>query len=173
MDNMAPPMAISSTSPNDMRPARKLLCAGVLCSLALFVSQQIARAQFQITIQDGPSPINYGTTTNLNTASFTVSANASLLVVFYATRATSGGSDPGSPASLSWNGHALTRAVTANNTVATWNDNAIYYLTNPPAGTGGITATLATNVAQNWWMAYTLSNVNTSIAPLTGNAGIA
>src|SRR5579862_4589687 len=64
--------------------------AYIFGGLTLLVSPQIAQAQFQIGIQDGPSPINFGTTTNLNAASFTVSANASVLVVFYATRATSG-----------------------------------------------------------------------------------
>ena len=156
-----------------LNAAHRFSFSYILCGLIFLVSPQITQAQFQIGIQDGPSPINFGTTTNLNTATFTVSANASVLVVFYATRATSGGNDPGNPATLSWNGHTLTRAITATDGTATWDDNSIYYLVNPPAGTGGITGMLATNVAQNWWMAYTLSNVNTSIAPSTGAAGIA
>jgi len=136
-----------------------------------------APASAQIGIQDGPSPIEYTnatTTATFATNSFTVSSGASALVVFYGSRTqgTSPGTDPGTPATISWNGHAMTRAVTQSDTAATWDDNAIYYLMNPPAGTGKITGTIPTDENQVFWMAYTLTNatVFTSGSPLTGTA---
>ena len=42
----------------------------------------------------------------------------------------------------------------------TYDYNLIYYLTNPPPGSGAITATLASGVSQTWRMACTLKGVN-------------
>ncbi len=141
----------------------------LLCGLAALMVAAPARAQ--IATLDGPSPIEYGAA--LNTASFTVSSGATVLVVFYGSR-TQGDSpsaDAGTPA-LSWNGNALTKAVTQSSTASTWDDNSIYYLINPPAGTGTITeAANPTGVNQIWWMAYTLTGVDTTKGVLTGSVG--
>lgn len=124
-----------------------------------------------IAIQDAPSPIEYngGGGATINSASYTVSPGASVLVVFFSTR-NSGSANPGNPSAMQWNGNPLTLAVSANTTASTYDYNLIYYLTNPPAGSGPITGTLGTGVAQTFWMAYTLSGVTNSIAPLIGSA---
>ena len=144
----------------------------VLGGLALLLLA--APASAQIGILNGPSPIEYSSTgSNFNNATFTVSAGASALVVFYGSRTqgTSPTADPGTPATIAWNGHAMTRAVSLGSPAATWDDNAIYYLMNPPAGTGSITGQFATNaINQISWMAYTLTNVFTLGTPLTGSA---
>ena len=122
----------------------------------------------QIGYLDGPSPIYYGT--NLNTTPFTVSSGASVLVVMIGTRNQGNSTNPGNPTNVTWNGNSLTLAVAANTGINTYDYNLIYYLTNPPAGSGAVTATLGTGVSQTWWKAYTLTNVSTTNAPLTGIA---
>lgn len=135
----------------------------------------------QIAIQDGPSPIEYNTAAAnnpapLNSAPFTVTPGATTLVVMLGLRSQGAspapGSDPGAPATITWNGITLTKAVSKGSTASTWDDNAIYYLMNPPAATGSMSATLNTNYSQCWWMAYTLNGVNTSVAPLTTSANL-
>ncbi len=132
----------------------------------------LSTAQAQIGYLDAPSPINYSPT-NLNSSAFTVSQGASVLVFIYGgrTQGDSPGTDPGVPNNLAWNGHLLTKAISQGSTASTWDDNAIYYLVNPPPGSGSFTGTTPTGVNQNWWMAYTITNVNTAIAPLTGSVG--
>jgi hypothetical protein len=132
-----------------------------------------------IGILDGPSPIRFNSvaatgTAPLNSATFTVSPGASVLVVFLGTR-TQGASpappsDPGTPTTLTWNGNTLTRAVTKGTTSSTWDDNAIYYLYNPPAGSGSVSGTLIAQQSQCWWMAYTLTGVDTNATILTNTA---
>src|ERR1022692_525610 len=124
-----------------MNWTRTFSAALVLCGLAMLLSAVPARAAQIIAIQDGPSPIRYSAVAaTFNNSTFTVSSGASVLVVFYGSRTQGGtqpGSDPGTP-TISWNGHVMTKAVTQSTTVSTWDDNAIYYLMNPPAGTGSI-----------------------------------
>ncbi len=136
-------------------------------------------ARAVIAIQDGPSPIEFSSvaangTAALNSAPFSVSPGASVLVVFLGTR-TQGASpapasDPGLPTTLTWNGNTLARAVVKGTTSSTWDDNAIYYLMNPPAGSGSVSGTLISKQSQCWWMAYTLSGVDTNGIILTNTA---
>ena len=155
----------SQNPPSIMRRlGRKLAILAMSAGLFLALS-----ANAQIAIQDGPSSIEYsGTSNTINGASFTVSPGASVLVVMFSTRNQGNSSNPGNPSSLKWNGNTLTLAVAGNTTASTYDYNLIYYLVNPPAGSGPITGTLGTGVTQTSWMAYTLSGVNNSIAPLTG-----
>jgi hypothetical protein len=144
-----------------------------LAILSLGVGLALSPSAFaQIGYLNGPSPIEYSATAaTLNNATFTVSPGAKVLVVFYGSRtqATSPGSDPGTPTTMSWNGNALTRAVSQGSTASTYDDNAIYYLMNPPAGTGSMTSTtIPASENQIFWMAYTLTNVSTITPLLTG-----
>ena len=168
LQQQRPHGSINHKHPNPMRYIR-FIFATLASGLALALPP-CARAQ--IGYFDGPSPINYNAN-SLNAATFTVSPGAQVLVVLIGDRNQGGnGSDPGAPSSVTWNGHALTLAVAANTGVSTYDDNSIYYLVNPPAGTGSVSATWTMgSVPQTWWMAYTLTNVNTSVAPLTGQAG--
>ncbi|HSU54428.1 MAG TPA: immunoglobulin domain-containing protein, partial [Candidatus Dormibacteraeota bacterium] len=152
----------------------------VLAMLAVSAGLFIApSAKAAIAILDGPSPIRFNSvaatgTAPLNSASFTVSPGASVLVVFPGTR-TQGASpapasDPGTPTTLTWNGNTLKRAVTKGTTSSTWDDNAIFYLYNPPAGSGSVSGTLIAQQSQCWWMAYTLTGVDTNATILTNTA---
>ena len=142
----------------------KIFAALVICSMAVWACRGA-----QIAYLDGPSPIEYQATT-LNSASFTVSPGASALVVLIGTRNQGNSSNPGNPTNPKWNGNTLTLAVAGNTTASTYDYNMIYYLMNPPAGSGSVTATMGTGVSQTWWMAYTLTNVSTSTTVLTGSA---
>jgi hypothetical protein len=151
------------------------MIATLTMSAGLFLAPS---ARAVIGILDGPSPIRFNSvaatgTAPLNSTPFTVSPGASVLVVFLGTR-TQGASpappsDPGTPTTLTWNGNTLTRAVTRGSTASTWDDNAIYYLYNPPAGSGSVSGTLIAQESQCWWMAYTLTGVDTNATILTGS----
>ncbi|HEY3862974.1 MAG TPA: immunoglobulin domain-containing protein [Verrucomicrobiae bacterium] len=142
----------------------------VIATAAVLAFSPAVRAQ--IAYLDNPTAIEYNGASTLNGASVTVSPGASVLVVIYGSR-TQGDSpsaDPGVPASIQWNGNPMIKAVAQGDLGSTWDDNAIYYLINPPAGAGQLTGVLPSTVTQNWWMAYTLSGVNTNIGLLTGTA---
>jgi len=105
--------------------------------------------------------------------SFTVSSNATVLVVVWTDKSTASGSQP---APLVWrpggqSAQNLTQAVTANNGATAFRDNTIYYLYNPTPGAGTLTGTANVGVVNNgiWLVAYTLNGVNTNTAPLTGS----
>lgn len=153
-------------------PGMRRLATGfaILTLSAGFFLAPFARAT--IAIQDAPSAIEFngGGGATINNASYTVSSGASVLVVFFSTRSQGSSANPGNPTNMKWNGNALTLAVSANTTASTYDYNLIYYLTNPPAGSGTLTGTLGTGVSQTYWMAYTLSGVDITNAPLTGSA---
>jgi hypothetical protein len=105
--------------------------------------------------------------------SFTVSSNATVLVVVWTDKSTASGSQP---APLVWRptgqpAQNLMQAVTANNGATAFRDNTIYYLYNPTPGAGTITGTANVGVVANgtWLVAYTLNGVNTNAVPLTGS----
>jgi alpha-D-xyloside xylohydrolase len=130
----------------------------------------ISQARANIAIQNG-SPVtitHYNpNTTAINTASFTVTAEASVMVVILETRNTT--SPTSEPASLSWNGTNLTRDAQSGANNANYRSMAIYHLNNPPVGSGAITGTFATVASDYYVTVYTLSGVNTGIAPLVGS----
>ena len=143
----------------------------------LFLAASLALApcaRAQIGYLDSPSGIHFSAATTLDTSTFSVSPGAQVLVVLMAYRnGDSSQADPGNPSDVQWNGNALTLAAGTNDGYATWFYTHIYYLVNPPAGAGSVTATLGSTVAQTWWEAYTLTNVNVSLAPWTGSSGSA
>ena len=124
-------------------------------------------AHAQIGYLDGPS-FYYNATTH-NTTAFPVSSGASVLVVCIGYRSQGSALNPNNPSNVQWNGNALTLAVAGNTHASTYDYNLIYYLTNPPPGSGSVTCILSNIVSQTWWMAYTLTNVNVTNALLTGS----
>jgi hypothetical protein len=80
------------------------------------------------------------------------------------------------PASLTWNGKTLTRAIQQDLNNGTYRGSAIYYCFNPPVGTANVSVTV-TGANQTWISAFTLSGVDTNIPPeavvppLTGSDG--
>ena len=74
------------------------------------------------------------------------------------------------PATLTWNGQVLVRDVQSLANVVTVRCLAIYHLYNPNPGTANITGTMGASVSSCWLTAYTLSGVDTTVAPLTANA---
>ncbi len=119
-----------------------------------------------IAIQDGsPLTITHATGTAIS-KSFTVTAGAKVMVVILEER----GARLSEPATLTWNGQTLNRTVqTAYNTGVN-RSLAIYHLFNPNVGTANITGTMTGAASDTWLTAYSLTGVDTNIAPMTGSA---
>ncbi|HWD91754.1 MAG TPA: hypothetical protein VG938_05320 [Verrucomicrobiae bacterium] len=128
-----------------------------------------SNAPAQISVQDGGTNL-VTTGSSPISANITVTAGASVLVVNLFDRNNVG--TLASPASLTFNGQTLTRAVAVNNGASTWADSDIYYLFNPTPGTGTITATDASGgaVSAMTMQVFTLAGVNTAVPPITGVA---
>src|SRR3954471_24241987 len=115
----------SHLAPNRPKLVRRL--ASVLANLTMISGLFLApSARAAIAIQEAPLPIQYngGGGATINSASYTVSSGASVLVVFFSTR-NSGSANPGNPSNMQWNGHPLTLAVSANTTASTFDYNLI------------------------------------------------
>ena len=141
-------------------PRRPILVAH--CGLALFLLATTAQAQ--IAIQDGsPLVITPAASASINQP-FTVTAGASVMVVMLEDY----GSRLNEPSTLAWNGQTLTRDVQTAYNTGNQRSMAIYHLFNPVAGTANITGT-DSGVSETWVTAYTLSGVNTAIAPWVGS----
>jgi hypothetical protein len=152
----APHRDASRTLKTNCFPARRVLLP-ILAALALLSG----RAGAAIALQDGSTAITHAASAT-DSMSVTVTAGASVLVVIVEDH----GFYDAEPATLSWNGGTLTRAVQSDPNAPTYRGVAIYYLFNPPPGSA--TLSVAMPGADNIWMtAYTLSGVNTTIAPLT------
>ena len=77
------------------------------------------------------------------------------------------------PASLSWNGQTLARAVNTFDTASIYREASIYYLFNPTTDglSHNITGSLKpTTVTVNLLQAFTLSGIDTNVPPVTGAA---
>jgi predicted alpha-1,6-mannanase (GH76 family) len=144
--------------------ARRLILAAGFSFAILFLA---TTASAQIAVQNGsPLTITHATGTAIS-RSFTATAGASVMVVALEDR----GTNLPEPATMSWNGQTLTRDVQTaySSTSGTPRSLAIYHLFNPTAGTANITGTLGAGVTDTWLASYTLSGVNTNIAPITGS----
>jgi hypothetical protein len=125
-----------------------------------------------IALQDGSTSLMFGnfagsSVTNYSQP-FTVTPGATVLVVcFWDTGTTL--PDVG-PTDMFWNGQHLTQAVQRSTPSQHYRDCSIYYLYNPTPGTGNITFTLALAAIPYIMMPYTLSGVDTFVAPLTNSA---
>ena len=100
-------------------------------------------------------------------AAATVSSGAKVLVVMVVNKGAGGGD--AYPASLLWQGQTVLKAIGTNNTQGTWRDASIYYLWNPTAASGNITGTFLQSVNDYWVSIYTLTGVDSTVAPLTGS----
>jgi len=122
-----------------------------------------------IALQDPPIGITNSPLTSTSISrSFTVTAGANVLVVILLEKtATSTGI---TPATLTWNGLTLNRAVRTIDTAATYREAAVYYAYNPSAGTANITGTLTAAPVCTYLEAYTLSGADTNATPVTGSA---
>jgi hypothetical protein len=70
---------------------------------------------------------------------------------------------------MEWNGQPLIQAVQRATPYANYRECSIYYLYNPEPGTGNITFSLASATLSYMMMPYTLSGVDTFVAPLTNS----
>ncbi len=119
----------------------------------------------QVVVQDGsPLAITHATSTTINQP-FTVTAGANVMVVTLAER----GARLSEPATLSWNGQLLNRTVQTAYNNGNQRSLAIYYLFNPNPGIANITGTMTGAASDTWFTAYTLTGVNTAIAPMAGD----
>jgi hypothetical protein len=145
-----------------------LMVTFFFCGVALLLSPMSANAA--IGVLDGPvgvtnSPSNLNTT-NLSMP-FTVSSGASVLVVTLLDKMSTAGGV--APTTLSWNGQTLTRLVNTVDSASTYREASIYYLFNPPAGSGTITNNLKPGaVTITMIQAFTITNVDTTVTPLVG-----
>lgn len=119
----------------------------------------------QVSVQDGsPLTISHATGTAINQP-FTATAGADVMVVTLAEK----GARLSEPATLSWNGQTLNRAVQTAYNYGVQRSLAIYYLYNPSPGTANIAGTMTGPTSDTWLTAYTLSGVSTTIAPIAGD----
>ena len=100
---------------------------------------------------------------------FTVCPMANLLVVLVEDKGASAINSE--PATLAWGSQIILKAVAQDNSNANLRGESIYYLFNPTPGTNNITATIANNPLNVEITAYTLSGVDTTVAPKVGNGG--
>src|ERR1039458_10214400 len=121
-----------------------------------------------IVLHDGSTAI---TMANGNTVSqsLTVTAGASVLVVLVEDKGASAVNSE--PATLAWGSQTILQAVAQDNSATTLRGESIYYLFNPTPGTKNITVTVANSPTSVEMTAYTLSGVDTTVAPKTGSGG--
>jgi hypothetical protein len=156
-------------------PRSQCIIMPLLCGLAILLLTSPVQAQ--ITIQDGSPLAITRVITSAGTAissPFTVSSGASVMVVVLDCHPTNATQVVPEPATLTWNGQTLTRdtnSIAGKPNSGTDRSAAIYHLYNPPpGGPAAITGTLAITVSSCWLTAYTLSNVDTTVAPLVSQA---
>jgi Concanavalin A-like lectin/glucanases superfamily/Immunoglobulin I-set domain len=143
------------------------LVSAVRFNLALLLLALLATTgQAQIAIQDGnPLTYTYAGSAAIN-KSVIVTAGASVLVVLVEDRSVNNAE----PATINWiGGQVLTRDVQASGIPSTTRGLAMYHLFNPTPGTNTITGTV-TGSSGTWVTAYTLSGVDTTIAPIIAGA---
>ncbi|MGA3265515.1 MAG: hypothetical protein ABSE16_01680 [Verrucomicrobiota bacterium] len=126
----------------------------------------------RIGVLDG-APVNwvvngFGHSSTTISANFTVSSGASVLVVSLFSRDDDRRTDPFA-GNVTYGGVPLTEGVWTNNGGSTYASSDICYLWNPPAGTQTITAndTSGSTPSAMTMQAYTLSGVDTTLAPVT------
>jgi alpha-L-rhamnosidase len=117
-----------------------------------------------INMHDGTTAITYAASATVS-QSVTVTAGATVLVVLLEDH----GVYNAEPATLTWNGATLARAVQQDLNATTYRGSAIYYCFNPPTGTATLSVTV-TGADATWLTAYTLSGTSTN-APLTNSIG--
>ncbi len=149
-----------------MNHERWLMSAARFGLALLLLASLATTAQAAIAIQDG-NPLTYTyTASGAINKSFTVTPGASVLVVLVEDRSVNNAE----PATINWlGGQTLTRDVQSSGIPSTTRGLAMYHLYNPTPGTTNIVATV-TGASGNWVTAYTLSGVDTTIAPIVAGA---
>ncbi len=146
---------------------RLMLPAMMLVSMAI----SITPGRANIAVQDGSTAITSALTNTITLSSFSVTTGADVLVVLLEDKGAGGAAVNVEPATLSWGGQTIAKAIAQDNPATTVRGESIYYLYNPMPGTHPITATLTTSANSIAITAYSLSGVNTNIAPKTGSNG--
>ena len=144
--------------------------AGAVTLASVLVALSCApAARAAIAVHDGSLAITHTASATIS-QSFQVTAGANVAVVMLINKG--GGGAGCEPLTLAWNGQTLIQAVTTNNTAGTWRDVTLYYLYNPTPGSGNITGTANRNgtASDVWIQAYSLSGVDTTVAPTFGTA---
>ncbi len=150
-----------------INPVRWLISAAFLNLALLLLASLATTAQAQIAILDGTPLISQTVAANtIDYPSFTVSSGASVLIVCLEDK----NQNLPEPATLTWNGQTLTQDVQTAHAATTSRSLAIYHLFNPTPGTSDITGTMTKTVNQVWMTAYTLTGVDTTVAPIVGSA---
>ncbi len=121
-----------------------------------------------IVLQDGSTAITEANGSTVS-RSLTVTVGANVLVLLVEDKGASAVNSE--PATLAWGSQTILQAVAQDNPAATLRGESIYYLFNPTPGTNNITVTVANSPANVEMTAYTLSGVDTNVAPLTGSGG--
>ncbi len=150
-----------------INPVRWLISAGRFNFLLLLLALLATTARAQIAILDG-NPLTSQTVAanTINYPSFTVSPGASVLIVCLEDK----NQNLPEPTTLAWiGGQTLTRDVQTAHAATTSRSLAIYHLFNPTPGTAAITGTMTKTVNQVWMTAYTLTGVDTTVAPIVGS----
>ena len=117
-----------------------------------------------IYIHDGTTAITYLASATVS-QSVTVTTGATVLVALVEDHNVFNAE----PATLTWNGATLTRAVQQDLNVTPYRGSAIYYCFNPPTGTATLSVTVS-GADATWLTAYTLAGTSTT-APRTGSVG--
>ncbi len=155
----------------------------LLCGVALLLLAAPARAQIALVDNEltTASPVTTSMTSLLLNTNLTVSASANTLVIEVTFR-NFDTTFTEAPATLGWTNATvstnLTLAVQITDKNSHGRGSAIYYLYNPPAGTGfniqgklsGMNGAGGTSSSSGDMVAYTLSGVDTTAAPLTNSA---
>ena len=129
-------------------------------------------ARAQIALHDGTTAITTAAAATVTQSVTSTATSNSVLVVLVEDHNVYNAE----PASLTWNGKTLTRAIQQDLNNGTYRGSAIYYCFNPPVGTANVSVTV-TGANQTWISAFTLSGVDTNIPPeavvppLTGSDG--
>jgi len=125
-----------------------------------------------ITLHDSPVGKTNTLASTIVSMPFTVSAGANVLVVVLLDKGTANTPGGVAPITLSWNSQTLLRAVTTVDSASIYRDASVYYLYNPSTDgvAHNITGTLTATPTVTYIEAYTLSGVDTTIAPATGAA---
>jgi hypothetical protein len=146
---------------------RVIILAGVAASMSTAVANialvdTAAEAGLSMSISESSQ-------NSVTISNFTVSAMANVLVVLVEDKGASAVNSE--PATLAWGSQTILKAVAQDNPNTNLRGESVYYLFNPTPGTNNITAAVANNPVDVEMTAYTLSGVDTTVAPKTGSGG--
>ena len=158
-----------------IRPRSVRVILPLFCGVVLLLLGAPARAQIALVDNETNASAFTGSVLLLTT-NLTVSASANTLVVVVTFRGNTGVSEL--PATLNWTNATTTNVLTgialeqSKTSGGGSRGSAIYYLYNPPSGTGyNISGSLSDSSSSGALVAYTLSGVDTTVAtPPSGSA---